>query len=110
MFQLGLSSAMLQSDILGADDGACITVSMQAQCFRNSQRSHANWSVPSIDLTLLGIIGVSQSEPHTSDVNRDFLYMYICIYVCAVRLSVYISVLNLWISKLFHIACVHPRL
>ena len=66
------------------------------------------------------IIGASRSEPHTSDVNRDFLYMYIyiyiCIYVymyiCAVRLSVYISVLNLQISKLFfkqrHIACARP--
>ena len=47
------------------------------------------------------IIGASRSEPYTSDVNRDFLYMYIYMYICAVRLSVYISVLNLRISKLF---------
>ena len=38
------------SDILGADDGACVTVS---QCFRNSQRRHTNSPDPTIDLALL---------------------------------------------------------
>ena len=54
---------MLQKDILGADGGACITMSMQAQCFRNSQRSHTNWLVLSIDLALLGITHNNYGDP-----------------------------------------------
>ena len=35
------------------------------------------------------IIGASRSEPHTSDVNQDFPFIYM--YVSAVRHSVYLS-------------------
>ena len=40
------------------------------------------------------------------------IYIYVYMYICAVRLSVHISILNLRISKLFfkqrHIACARP--
>ena len=43
------------------------------------------------------IIGASWSEPHTSEVNRDFLSLYMCMYICAIRPTVYSFILILQI-------------
>ena len=29
----------------------------------------------------LSVIGASRSEPHTGDTNRDFPFIYVCIYI-----------------------------
>ena len=53
--------------------GSYVMEDVQITCSRGGGTKRAH---------LLVIIGVSRSEPHTSDVNRDFsIYMYIYIYI-----------------------------
>ena len=54
----------------------------------NDHHGHITTGVSNMTIMII-IIGASRSEPHTSVVNRDFLYIYICVVRTYVRSTVY---------------------